>query len=47
MFQPKMSLVQFFGIDKLQKLARMVKAHGGVRSALYNFYLTDDLKVSN
>jgi hypothetical protein len=41
----KMSLAQFFGIDKLQKLARMVKEHGGVKASLYHFYLTDDLKV--
>jgi hypothetical protein len=40
-----MSLAQFFGIDKLQKLARMVKEHGGVKASLYHFYLTDDLKV--
>jgi hypothetical protein len=40
-----MSLAQFFVIDKLQKLARMVKEHGGVKASLYHFYLTDDLKV--
>ena len=39
-----MSLAQFFGLDKLQKLVRMVKAHGGVKASLYHFYLTDDLK---
>lgn len=41
----KMSLGAFFGLDKLQKLARMVKNHGGVKASLYHLYLTDDLKV--
>ena len=31
--------------DKMQKLAKMVKEHGGVRGALYQIYWTDDLKV--
>ena len=41
-----MSLGAFFGFDKLQKLARMVKHHGGIKASLYNIYLTDDLKVN-
>ena len=41
-----MSLIQFLGLDKLGKLMRMVKAHGGIKASLYHFYLTDDLKVS-
>jgi hypothetical protein len=42
----KMSLGNFFGLDKLQKLMRMVKQHGGLKASLYHLYLTDDLKVS-
>ena len=38
-------LMKMFGVDKLQKLAGMVKDHGGVRAALYQIYWTDDLKV--
>ena len=38
-------LMKMFGVDKLQKLAGMVKDHGGVRGALYQIYWTDDLKV--
>ena len=38
-------LLKMFGVDKLQKLAGMVKDHGGVRAALYQIYWTDDLKV--
>ena len=38
-------LMKMFGVDKLQKLAGMVKEHGGVRGALYQIYWTDDLKV--
>jgi len=39
-----MSLVKFFGVDKIQKLMRMVKNHGGVKATLYHLYRTDDLK---
>lgn len=38
-------LMKMFGVDKLQKLAGMVKEHGGVRGALYQIYWTDDLKT--
>jgi len=37
--------LNFFGFDKLQKFARMVKDHGGIKASLYHFYLTDDLKT--
>jgi len=39
-----MSLAKLFGLDKLMKLQRMVKNHGGLKASLYHFYLTDDLK---
>ena len=38
-------LMKMLGVDKMQKLAKMVKEHGGVRGALYQIYWTDDLKV--
>ena len=38
-------LMKMFGVDKLQKLAGMVKDHGGLKGALYQIYWTDDLKV--
>lgn len=39
-----MSLAKLFGLDKLVKLQRMIKNHGGIKASLYHFYLTDDLK---
>jgi hypothetical protein len=38
-------MAQLLGLDKLAKLGRMVKEHGGIKAALYNLYWTDDLKV--
>eukprot|EP00088_Acartia_fossae_P023590 TRINITY_DN24586_c0_g3_i1.p1 TRINITY_DN24586_c0_g3~~TRINITY_DN24586_c0_g3_i1.p1 ORF type:complete len:143 (-),score=38.09 TRINITY_DN24586_c0_g3_i1:113-541(-) len=39
-----MSLGSFFGLDKIAKLGRIIKNHGGLRNSLYHLYLTDDLK---
>lgn len=40
-----MSLMKFFGLDRAAKLPAMIKAHGGLKSALYHLYRTDDLKT--
>ncbi len=39
-----MGLIQFFGLDKLATLGRMVRSHGGVLASLRHIYVTDDLK---
>ena len=38
--------MKFFGLDKVAKLANIVKQHGGLRASLYHLYRTDDLKVT-
>ncbi|KHJ97512.1 UBX domain protein [Oesophagostomum dentatum] len=41
----QMSLKEWLGIDKMQKLARMIKQMGGVRAALKKRYLMDVTRV--
>eukprot|EP00088_Acartia_fossae_P049132 TRINITY_DN5391_c0_g1_i3.p1 TRINITY_DN5391_c0_g1~~TRINITY_DN5391_c0_g1_i3.p1 ORF type:complete len:143 (+),score=37.06 TRINITY_DN5391_c0_g1_i3:38-466(+) len=40
-----MSLGKILGLDKIQKLMRMMKEQGGLRASLSHLYVTDDLKT--
>ena len=40
-----MSLIKFFGLDKVAKLGNIIKSHGGLKASLYHLYRTDDLKT--
>ncbi|XP_076062570.1 putative NADH dehydrogenase [ubiquinone] 1 alpha subcomplex subunit 12 [Oratosquilla oratoria] len=35
----------FFGLDRIGKVFRIIKANGGIRASLYKIYRTDDLRV--
>ena len=37
--------MSLFGLDKLAKLGKIIKDHGGLKRAVYHFYWTDDLKA--
>merc|ERR1712002_886849 len=41
----KMANSSYFGIEKVAKFFNIIKQYGGLRSALYQLYRTDDLKL--